>query len=58
MIKVLADACAKVNNDPDFSKKMAASGFILQNYGPKESEKLVAEKTLVYKDIVKDLTLK
>jgi tripartite-type tricarboxylate transporter receptor subunit TctC len=58
VIKVLADACAKVNNDPEFATKMAASGFILQNYGPKESEALVAEKMLVYKDIVKDLVLK
>ncbi|MEW6548290.1 MAG: tripartite tricarboxylate transporter substrate binding protein [Spirochaetota bacterium] len=46
--KVLADAFEKVNKDPEFAKKMEASGFKLEFYGPEASEKLVDEKIKVY----------
>lgn len=46
--KALADAFEKVNKDPEFAKKMEASGFKLEFYGPEASEKLVDEKVKVY----------
>ena len=46
--KVLAEAFDKVNKDPEFAKKMEASGFKLEFYGPEASEKLVDEKIKVY----------
>ena len=46
--KVLAEAFDKVNKDPEFAKKMEASGFKLEFYGPEASEKLVDEKLKVY----------
>jgi len=55
VIKVLADAFEKVNKDPEFAKKMEATGFKLEFYGPRESEKLVADKVKVYTPLVNEL---
>lgn len=52
--KVLADAFEKVNKDPEFAKKMEASGFKLEFYGPEASEKLVDEKIKVYTPLVSE----
>jgi tripartite-type tricarboxylate transporter receptor subunit TctC len=52
--KVLADAFEKVNKDPEFARKMEASGFKLEFFGPEASEKLVDEKIKVYAPLVSE----
>jgi tripartite-type tricarboxylate transporter receptor subunit TctC len=52
--KILADAFEKVNKDPEFARKMEASGFKLEFFGPEASEKLVDEKIKVYAPLVSE----
>ncbi len=58
IIDVLYKACAKVNQNPEFIKKMNALGFLLENLGPAESAKLIDAKTVEYKAILADLAAK
>ena len=53
--KALAAAFEKVNKDPEFAKKMEASGFKLEFMGPEASLKLIEEKMKVYEPLVKEL---
>lgn len=52
VIDVLAKTFEKINQNPDFAKKMEANGFKLEFYGPKESQQLVADKVKVYSQLV------
>ena len=58
IVKVLSDVFIKINNDPEFQKKMDALGFTLHDFTPEESVRLVQEKSAAYKDIIKDLEQK
>jgi len=55
IVNVLSDAFIKVNNEPEFQKKMKALGFALHNFTPEESVALVKAKMKEYEDVVKDL---
>jgi len=55
LIDVLYKACAKVNADPEFSKKMIDMGFLLENYDPAASAKLIDKLTVEYKALLEDL---
>lgn len=44
IVQRIADAFAKVNQDPDVRKKMANLGFLLEDMGPQESAEFVAER--------------
>ncbi len=55
IIDVLYKACAKVNADPAFAKKMEEMGFLLENYDPAASAKLVDKLTGEYKEVLDDL---
>ena len=55
IVKILYDACAKTNADPEFAKKMADMGFLLENLDPEASAKLVDKLTLEYKAVLEDL---
>jgi tripartite-type tricarboxylate transporter receptor subunit TctC len=55
IIDVLYKACAKVNANPEFAKKMTEMGFLLENYDPAASARLVDNLTVEYKALLKDL---
>ena len=55
IINILYKACAKVNADPEFVKKMNEMGFLLENYDPAASAKLVDKLTVEYKALLEDL---
>jgi tripartite-type tricarboxylate transporter receptor subunit TctC len=56
-VKVWADAAAKVNEMPEFKKKLEDLGFEILNIGPEEAKKLIAEKAEYYEKILKELDL-
>ena len=55
LIDILYKACAKVNGDPEFVKKMTDMGFLLENYDPAASAKLIDKLTVEYKALLEDL---
>ncbi|SBV99373.1 conserved exported hypothetical protein [uncultured delta proteobacterium] len=55
IINILYDACAKTNADPEFAKKMADMGFLLENLDPAASAKLVDKLMVEYKAVLDDL---
>jgi tripartite-type tricarboxylate transporter receptor subunit TctC len=55
IIDVLYKACAKTNADPEFAKKMAEMGFLLENLDPAASAKLIDKLTVEYKAILDEL---
>lgn len=55
IIDILYKACAKVNADPEFAKKMAEMGFLLEDLDPAASAKLVDKLTVEYKGILDQL---
>lgn len=44
IVQRIADAFAKVNQDPEVQKKMRNLGFLLEDMGPQESAEFVAER--------------
>ena len=54
-VDILAEACRKVNQIPEFNNKMEEMGFELVDYGPEKSTKLIDEKIDFYKSILEDL---
>lgn len=56
-VKVLVEANAKVNKNPEYKKKLEDMGFELLDITPEEAKKLIAEKTEYYTQILKDLGL-
>ncbi|GAW91893.1 C4-dicarboxylate ABC transporter substrate-binding protein [Calderihabitans maritimus] len=57
IIKILAEANRKVNQNSAFREKLEGMGFKLVDLGPEESKKLIAEKTEYYRKILKELGL-
>jgi tripartite-type tricarboxylate transporter receptor subunit TctC len=55
LIDVLYKACAKVNADPEFSKKMTEMGFLLENLDPAASAKLIDKLTVDYQAVLDEL---
>jgi tripartite-type tricarboxylate transporter receptor subunit TctC len=55
VIDVLYKACAKTNADPEFAKKMADMGFLLENLDPAASAALIDKLTVEYKAILDEL---
>jgi len=57
VVKILADANQKVNENPEYRKKLENMGFEILDIGPEESKKLIAEKMEYYAEILKELGL-
>jgi len=55
IIDILYRACAQVNADPDFAKRMLEMGFLLENLDPAASAKLVDKLTVEYSAMLDDL---
>ena len=55
IIDTLYKACANVNADPEFAKKMTEMGFLLENFDPAASAKLVDKLTVDYTSLVDEL---
>jgi len=55
IVKILYDACAKTNKDPEFSKKMIDMGFLLEDFDPAASAKLIDKLTVEYKALIDEL---
>jgi tripartite-type tricarboxylate transporter receptor subunit TctC len=55
IIDILYKACAKVNANPEFAKKMAEMGFVLEDFDPAASAKLIDKLTVDYKAILDEL---
>jgi len=55
IIDILYKACAKVNADPEFAKKMTEMGFLLENLDPAASAKLVDKLTVEYSAMLDEL---
>lgn len=54
-IDVLYKACAAVNADPGFAKKVTEMGFTLMNLDPRASQEFIDKKVEAYKAILKEL---
>ncbi len=57
IIKILAEANRKVNQDAEFKDKLEGMSFKLVDFGPEKCKKLIAEKTEYYQKILKELGL-
>jgi len=55
IIDILYKACAKVNANPEFAKKMTEMGFLLEDFDPAASAKLVDKLTVEYAALVDEL---
>jgi tripartite-type tricarboxylate transporter receptor subunit TctC len=58
VVDVLYKACLAANNDPNFRKKMDELGFVLEDMDAAASVKFIAQKTVEYKEALKDLESK
>ncbi|SJZ36302.1 tripartite tricarboxylate transporter substrate binding protein [Selenihalanaerobacter shriftii] len=56
-IKKLAAANRKLNNDPEFQKKLESMGFQLVNMGPEETEEFIEKRTKYYRQLLKEVGL-
>ncbi len=57
IVKILADAFEKVNKNPEYIKKMTELAFDFENMGPAEYTKFVAERTIHYRELLKDMNV-
>ncbi len=58
VVATLADAFLHIANDPKIQQQMVEQGFVPAALGPKEFKDYIAEKTIEYAELVRELDMK
>lgn len=56
VVDKLYQACAEINNEPEFAKKASEMGMTLLDMNPKQSKEFIAARVEAYKAILKDIS--